>query len=393
MPWKVTTTMEQKVEFICEWRTQKYTITELCNAFGISRPTAYKMINRFENSGIEGLKEIGKSPINHPNKTKDKVEKNILKLKEKYPRWGAKKIRILLFNACHENDIPSVVTVHNILYRNGLVKPQKRLKRVKPLFPVFDPKECNEVWSADYKGKFFMRNKIYCHPLTIADSKSRFLFAAKGHYRENTKSAKAEFTKVFRKYGIPQQIHTDNGSPFGSVAAVQRFTQLSYWFIELGIMPVFSDPGHPEQNGRHERMHRDLKAACAKPSAFDLKSQQRRLNHFVREYNHERPHEALNMETPANIHDFSTRPFPERIPSFDYEPKFKIMKVTQNGAMRWKSYHWVYLTSALKGKYVGAEEMGNGIWRVFYRSVFLGFFDEKNIRNKQISIRLSQNIV
>jgi len=185
MPWKVTTTMEQKVEFICEWLTQKYTITELCREFGISRPTAYKMIHRYENSGIEGLKEIGKSPINHPNKTKEKVEKKILKLKEKYPRWGAKKIRILLFNQCNEEDIPSVVTVHNILYRNGLVKPQKRLKRVKPIYPIFDPKKCNEVWSADYKGKFFMGNKIYCHPLTIADSKSRFLFTAKGHYNEN----------------------------------------------------------------------------------------------------------------------------------------------------------------------------------------------------------------
>ncbi|MBL4905998.1 MAG: transposase [Sneathiella sp.] len=385
--------MEQKVEFICEWLSQKYTITELCRVFNISRPTAYKMINRYENLGIEGLRQRNKSPNNHPNRTPEIVVKNILKLKEKHSLWGAKKIRKLLFNVCHEKDIPSVVTVHNILSRNGLVKPQKRCKRVKPVFPVFDPKECNEVWSADYKGKFLMGNKIYCHPLTIADSRSRFLFTAKGHYHENLKSAKTEFAKVFRKYGIPKQLHTDNGSPFGSVRAIQRFTQLSYWFIELGIMPVFSDPAHPEQNGRHERMHRDLKAACAKPSAYDLKAQQRRLNHFVKEYNNIRPHEALDMETPAAIHCFSTRPFPERIPAFHYDSSMKIMKVTQNGAMRWKSYYWVYLTAALKGKYVGAQEMGNGIWKVFYRNVFLGFFDEQNIRNKQVSIRLSQNMV
>ena len=227
MPWKVTTTMEQKVEFICEWLTQKYTVTELCRVFGISRPTAYKMIARYENSGLEGLREKTRSPKNHPNKTSETVEKSILGLKEKYPRWGAKKIRRLLFNVCHAKDIPSVVTVHNILSRNGLVSPQKRCKRVKPIFPVFDPKECNEVWSADYKGKFLMGNRIYCHPLTIADSKSRFLFAAKGHYNENLRSTKAEFKKVFRKYGIPKQIHTDNGSPFGSVRAIQRFTQLS----------------------------------------------------------------------------------------------------------------------------------------------------------------------
>lgn len=195
-----------------------------------------------------------------------------------------------------------------------------------------------------------MGNKIYCHPLTIADSKSRFLFTAKGHYKENLKSSKAEFTKVFSKYGLLGQIHTDNGSPFGSVAAIQRFTQLSYWFIEPGIMPVFSVPAHPEQNGRHERMHCDLKAACAKPSAYDLKAQHRRLNHFVKKYNHIRPHDALDMETPASVHDFSSRPFPERMPRFEYDSKMKIMKVAQNGAMRWKSYHWVYLTAALKGK-------------------------------------------
>jgi transposase InsO family protein len=393
MPWKETTTMEQKVEFICEWRTQKYSITELCKAFNISRPTAYKLISRFEKDGIEGLKEHSKAPQKHPNSTKDEIVKSIIDLKKKHKLWGAKKIRRLLFNFCSEDVIPSVVTVHNILHRNGLVSPQKRCKRVKPVFPIFDPKKCNEVWSADYKGKFLMGNKIYCHPLTIADSKSRFVFSAKGHYNETLKNAKAEFTKVFRTYGIPKQMHTDNGSPFGSVRAIQRFTQLSYWFIELGIMPVFSDPAHPEQNGRHERMHRDLKAACAKPSAQDLKAQQRRLNQFVKEYNHVRPHEALDMETPASVHQFSTRPFPERIREYQYSPNFKIMKVAQNGAIRWKSYHWVYLTAALKGKYVGVEELGNGIWRIYYYGVFLGYFDDLNIRNKQTSIRLSQNLV
>ena len=394
MPWKETTTMEQKIEFICEWRTGKYTITELCKAFEISRPTAYKFIARFEKEGYEGLRELSRKPRGkHPNSTNEKIINGILQLKEKHKLWGAKKIRILLFNDFPKNEVPSVVTIHNILKKYGLVCPQKRLRRVKPVYPIFDPKQCNEVWSADYKGKFLMGNKVYCHPLTIADSKSRFLFTAKGHYKETLKNAKAEFTKVFRKYGIPKQLHTDNGSPFGSVRAIQRFTQLSYWFIELGITPVFSDPAHPEQNGRHERMHRDLKAACAKPSAYDLKAQQRRLNHFVKEYNHIRPHEALDMKTPASVHNFSTRPFPEKIPNFDYKSSLKILKVTQNGAIRWKSYYWVYLTAALKGKYVGIEELGNGIWKVFYRDVFLGFFNETQLRNKEKSIRLETNLV
>ena len=393
MPWKETTIMEEKVEFICEWNSGKYTITELCKGFGISRTTAYRMIQRYEKYGIEALLEHSKAPINHPNRTNKEIEKRILCLKEKHQRWGAKKLRILLFNYFTKNEIPSVVTVHNILSRNGLVCPQKRLRRVKPLYPIFDPKECNEVWSADYKGKFLMGNKKYCHPLTIADSKSRFLFTAKAHYKENFKSVKDEFTRVFRKFGLPKQVHTDNGIPFGSVSAIQRFTTLSYWFIDLGILPVFSDPAHPEQNGRHERMHRDLKAACASPSAYDLRSQQRKLNFFVKEYNTIRPHEALDMQTPAYSHKYSNKPFPEKIKPYVYPAHMKTMNVAKNGAMRWKAYYWVYMSRGLIGKQVAAEEIGNSVWKVFYRNVFLGYFNEKDIREKQKLTRLSTNLV
>jgi len=283
MPWKETTIMEQKVEFISEWLSNNYTITELCKEFEISRPTGYRLIHNYEKIGIEGLRKKTRAPMNHPNKTKDEVIKKILKLKNKHKNWGAKKLRILLFNDFSNNEIPSIVTVHNILSKNGLVCPQKRLRRVKAVFPIFDPDNCNDVWSADYKGKFKMGNNKYCHTLTIADSKSRFIFTAKGLHSENFKDTQNQFKKVFRKYGLPKQIHTDNGSPFGSTRSIQRFTKLSYWFIDLGIMPVFSDPAHPEQNGRHERMHRDLKADCTKPPAYELKLQQRKLNHFVNE--------------------------------------------------------------------------------------------------------------
>lgn len=393
MPWKNTTTMDQKIEFICEWRSGKYTILELCNAFKISRPTAYKLIHRFETLGLEGLRQQSKAPLNHPNRTPQNVEEKILLLKGKYSRWGAKKIRQLLFKDFTQEQVPSVVTVHNILARHGLVCPQKRLRRVKPVFPIFDPQECNEVWSADYKGKFLMGNKIYCHPLTISDSKSRFLFTAKAHYKEDFKSAQKEFKRIFRKYGMPQQIHTDNGVPFGSIRSIQRYSRLSYWFIELGIQPVFSDPAHPEQNGRHERMHRDLKAACAKPSSFDMRTQQRSLNKFTHEYNFIRPHEALDMDTPANVHQISRREFPEIIQPFEYDTHLKILNVTQNGSVRWKSFFWVYISSSLAGKQIAAEEIGNNVWKVYYRDMFLGYFNENNLRNKQSSTRLSNNLV
>ncbi|MDA8596672.1 integrase core domain-containing protein, partial [Flavobacteriaceae bacterium] len=387
------TIMNQKLDFICDWISGSYTITELCKAYQISRPTAYKYISRYENEGISGLKQRVRRHQNHPFKTDQNVVNEILRLKEKYKHWGAKKIKVLLLNSFSNNQIPSVTTVHAILKNNGLVRKQKRRRKIELINPIFDPKQCNEVWSADFKGKFKMGNTKYCCPLTIQDSKSRFVFAAKGMFKETFKDTKSEFTKVFRKYGIPKQIHTDNGTPFGSISSIARYSRLSYWFIDLGIQPVFSDPARPDQNGRHERMHRDLKAYCTKPPAYEMKAQQRLLNRFIKEYNNIRPHEALNMNTPSKIHSFSTKPFPERIPKYTYDTSLKIMRVTQNGSCRWNSYYWVFLSSSLANKYVAAQEIGNGIWKVFYRDVALGYFSEHDLRGKEARTRLTQNIV
>lgn len=393
MPWKDTTAMQQKVEFISEWSSGLYTITELCEAFEISRTTAYRLIRRFAEQGYEGLLQQSRAPGHHPNQTDADIEQAIIDLRRRHKRWGARKIWKLLQRDFNLDRIPTTVTINNIMKRNGLILPRKRIHRVKPLYPIFDPKQCNETWSADYKGKFLMRNKKYCHPLTIADSYSRFLFTAKGHYREQFATAKREFTRVFMEYGMPRQIHTDNGAPFGSVMAIQRFTKLSYWFIELGITPVFSDPGQPQQNGRHERMHRDLKAECARPPAYDLRTQQRKLNLFVREYNEIRPHDALDLETPASRHEYSNRKFKESIDHYDYEEDLKPHYVTLNGAIRWKANYWVYMARGLAGKYIGLEELGNGIWRVYYRGVFLGYFDESRLGMENRSTRLTQHIV
>ena len=393
MPWKETTTMQQKAEFIHEWKSGLYSISELCRAFEISRSTAYRLIKRFQNESYDGLLRLSKAPVKHPNQTPQDIELAIIDLRKKHKRWGARKIWKLLQHDFPLDHIPSIVTVNNIMKRNGLILPRKSIRRVKPVYPIFDPKECNETWSADYKGKFRMRNSRYCHPLTIADSKSRFLFTAKGHYHERYKLAKQEFSRVFMTYGIPKQIHTDNGAPFGSVLAIQRFTKLSYWFIELGIEPVFSDPGKPQQNGRHERMHRDLKAACAKPPAYNLRSQQRKLNQFVKEYNELRPHDALGLETPASKHQFSMRKFNPKIKQYDYEEHLIPRYVSLNGSIRWRTHYWIYIARGLSGKHVGLEELENGIWRVYYRAVFLGYFDETHLNMEHKHIRLTQFIV
>jgi len=393
MAWKETTTMEQKIDFINEWRSRNYSIAELCRQFDISRPTAYKYIKRYEKEGLDGLKERTRIPLNHPNKTPWEIEEKIINYRKKHPRWGGEKIWKLLHNDLGKNRIPSVSTVHRILKRNDLITVKKRRRRVKPVYPIFDPQACNEVWSADFKGKFKMGNKKYCYPLTIADSYSRFVFSAKGMYGEKFKPTMLEFRRVFRKFGLPRQIHTDNGTPFGAVQAIKRLTRLSVSFIEQDIEPVYSDPAHPEQNGRHERMHRDLKGEATRPPGYNLRTQQRKLNQFVDEYNHERPHAALDLETPGSVHVYSPRPYCEKVKDWVYPSCCEVRRVTKNGALRWRSTKWVMVSTTLIDKYVGLEELGSGIWRIYFRQKMLGYFDEKKLRIQDEIGRLKRNNV
>jgi len=384
--------MDQKIEFVNEYNSGLYTLSELCRAFEISRPTAYKIIRRYRKEGVKGLENYSRAPQKHPNQTNEEVELKIIAYRKAHRTWGARKIRKLLEQDFDLDQIPSTVTVNNIIKRNGLILPRKKIRRVKPVYPIFDPDMPNQIWSADYKGKFKMGNGKYCHPFTVADSKSRYLFIAKAHHRENYKNVKAALRSVFKEHGLPEQFHTDNGSPFGSTRAIARFSRLSYWLIDLGIYPVFSDPGKPQQNGRHERMHRDLKACCTKPPSYNLRTQQRKLNSFVKEYNEIRPHDALDLETPTSVHKRSRRNYPDKQRPYEYQYPLKAFYVTHNGALRWNSYYWVYMARGLAGKHVGLEELGQGIWRVFYRDIFLGYFDEsKLIREK--TIRLTQDMV
>lgn len=391
MPWKSTSTMEEKIEFIRLWQTGNYTITDLSEAFGVSRPTAHKYIKRFEESGIDGLMNKPKKPHRYYNQTPKEIEDQIVKLKKKFKFWGARKIRILLMDVVPIEKVPSSVTVHSILRRHNLVKPKKRVRRITPVYPIFDPQQCNEVWSADFKGKFKMGNKQYCHTLTISDSKSRFLFAAQALEKENFHLTKQVFIEVFKKFGLPKQIHTDNGAPFGNVRALNRFTRLSYFFIDLGITPVFSDPGQPQQNGRHERMHKDLKNECAKPPAYDLKLQQRKLNKFKKLFNNIRPHEALEMETPESAHSISKIPYKKNIEPYIYPCDIFKKQITKNGALRWGKHYWIYVSEALADKFVGLEHLGNDVYRVYYRHLVLGYFNLNDLNMNNLRIKLSNN--
>ena len=372
--------MEEKIYFINEYRSGAWSMTDLCAACGISRTLGYKYLERFQKNGIEGLLELSRTPIHSPNKTPADIEAAIIALRREKPHWGSEKLLVHLARGNSSVHWPAISTGNLILKRNGLVLPRRRIRRIIPRGPIFNPQASNDIWSADYKGKFRMGCKQYCNPLTIADSFDRYLFAAEGFYYANTSNTKLAFTKVFREHGIPKQLHTDNGAPFGSSQSLGRLTKFSVWIIELGIDPVYSDPGHPEQNGRHERMHRDLKAQATKPPAYSLHAQQILLDEFRKEYNEVRPHKALNNLTPAQVHVPSSREFPEKISEWLYPEGFDVQKVYKNGAIRWGSYDWVMVSTALIDKYIGLEELGNGISRVFFREKLLGYLDESILR-------------
>jgi transposase InsO family protein len=275
--------------------------------------------------------------------------------------------------------------------RNALIKTRRRRTGKEPkLHPKFDPAMPNEIWSADYKGKFKLGNKRYCYPLTICDSNSRFILDVNCHYRPDYKSVKQAYIKVFREYGLPSFLHTDNGTPFGSIRSPKRFSKLCYWLIDNGIIPVFSDPGCPQQNGRHERMHKDLKAYCKYDIQNTLSKQQEIMDNFRVEYNKIRPHESLNMKTPNHVHVKSIRQYSESKITYDYPLHFRVIKVCVNGAARWGAYNWLFVSRSAKGRFIGAEEIGNGIWNVYYRDVLLGYFDEKGIKAKETYLHINK---
>jgi transposase InsO family protein len=384
MSWQTESIMDQKERFIRMWLSNDFTIIGLCKSFGISRTTGYNLIEAYNQIGDSCFESKSTRPHKSPNRTPRIIEEKIVQLRTKHPDWGARKFKTLLEKYFKNNLIPSETTINAILKRNNLVvNRRKRSAGVGKLNPQFDPKQCNEIWSADYKGKFKIGNGRYCCPLTVCDSKSRKILGINCHYKATYKSVKQAYVEIFRQHGLPSFIHTDNGSPFGNTQALCRFTKLCYWLIDQQIIPIFSDPASPQQNGRHERMHRDLKAFCRKKIKNTLSKQQKVLDEFKYEYNQIRPHEALKMKTPNSVHVRSIKEYSETKIKYDYDFHYKKMKVCINGAARWGAYHWLFIGAGAAGRYVAAQEVGNGIWNVYYRNVLLGYFDENFFTRKQ----------
>lgn len=376
MPWKSVKPMEEKIRFIGDYLSGVFNFTELCERYGISRKAGYKWVDRYIEEGAKGLEDRSRCPENSPLRTPNHIEKAILEVRQKHPHWGAKKILKILERKSIKYDLPCRSTVCEILKRNGYVEtPRKRRRRSHPGKPTTEANEPNSLWASDFKGHFKTRDGIYCYPLTISDAYSRYLLECKGLLSPTFRDTKKVFKKIFKRYGLPERIRTDNGIPFAS-SALGRLSQLSIWWIQLGIYPELIEPASPQQNGRHERMHRTLKAETTLPSASDIKKQQKRFDSFRREYNTERPHEALNQNTPASKYSRSSRDIPSKLVKIEYPGHYEVRLVSKNGGIRWNHVR-VPVSHILGGEYIGLEEIDDGIWEVYYGPVWLGRFDER----------------
>jgi len=371
--------MDQRTQFIADYLRESLCFTELCQLYNVSRKTGYKWVERYLHYGPAGLQERSRKPQRSPNATADEIVAAILEARRRHPSWGGKKLLTLLHKRHPRWALPGRSTVCDILSRHGMVAKKRARRRIghpgKPTSAILAP---NDVWSADYKGQFRTGNGVYCYPLTITDGFSRYLLGCQGLSSTAVAEAKPVFLRLFKEYGLPKRIRTDNGVPFAT-NTLARLSSLSAWWVRLGILPELIEPGKPQQNGRHERMHRTLKAETTRPAAGSLPAQQRKFNVFREEFNHERPHEALDMHTPAEIYTPSTREMPNKLPPLEYPDRFEVRYVSANRGIRWNR-DWINVSIVCVGEYVGLEEIDDGIWNVYFGPLKLGRLDERHMR-------------
>lgn len=379
MPWKVSSPMDQKTQFIADYLRCSLSFSELCALYHVSRKTGYKWVARYEEQGAAGLSDRSSAPHTCPHRTPPELEEAVAEARRLHPTWGAGKLLALLRRREPDRPWPSRSAACAILSRRGLLRrPRRRRAPGHPGPPTSLITAPNEVWSADFKGQFKTRDGRYCYPLTVTDNYSRFLLSCRALTSVCVADSQAVFRRLFREYGLPHRIRTDNGVPFATVS-LARLSRLSAWWVRLGVLPELIEPGCPQQNGRHERMHRTLKAETTRPPAAGLRAQQRSFDRFRQEYNHERPHEALGMRAPASLYAPSPSPYPERLPRLEYPAHFETRYVSYNGGIRWRS-GWVNVSITCAGEYVGLEEVDDGIWGVYFGPLKLGRLLEREMR-------------
>src|SRR5262245_16873941 len=380
MPWSETTCMEERARFVLEALQRRFTMTELCERYEVSRKTGYKWMERYHREGVSGCSDRARSPRTHPNATDPKLVARIVKWRRKHPGWGPRTLHGSLVLEYPDTAWPCPSTIGEILKRYELVRKRRRRSRRSTWRPArTQANRPNRVWTADFKGQFRLGNGALCYPLTILDAYSRYLLVCRGLKGTAWKPARSVFKDAFCEYGLPDVIRTDNGVPFCAPGSILGLSSLSVWFLKLGIGLERSRPGKPQDNGAHERMHRTLKAEAALPPRRTEAAQQQALNRFRRVYNEKRPHHALQLKTPASLYTRSDRPFPCDIPEFVYPAHFELRGVTRVGTFIWKK-HRIFLTEALRHETLGFEHIADGLWSVFFGDILLGRFSESDFR-------------
>lgn len=370
MPWANVKPMDAKIFFLSDWLRGLDTFSGICRHHGISRKTGYKWIRRYQKLGVEGLHDRSRRPYGNPNRVPFTIRQALIELRKQHRYWGPKKLLSVLTDQHPDWRLPCKTTVYNILRSEGLICSRRRRAQVAPSPKPFAPaRQPNDVWSADFKGQFYTKDGTCCYPLTVMDHVSRYLLACQIVSSTRTKCCRQVFERLFKRYGLPNRIRTDNGTPFASIG-VGGLSRLSVWWIRLGIMPERIEPGKPQQNGRHERMHRTLKQETLHQPAKSAKKQQERFDQFLKEYNELRPHESLLQRPPASHYWRSQRAMPSRLVPMTYPAYFKRAKVNHNGTV-WINGNNVYLGYLLKGEYVGLEQIGHELWEVSFGNVRL----------------------
>jgi putative transposase len=382
MPWKECHVMDERLRFVAR-RLEGESMSSLCQEFGISRKTGYKICQRYQHAGVFGLGDRSRRPHRHANQLPPVIESQIVRLKRKYPSWGAPKIREKLRPHCAPLRCPAISTVLAVLDRHQLVRRRGRARPRLTGTPLQHVTEPNALWCADFKGQFLLEDRRYCYPLTISDFATRFLLSCEALDSTREVTAVPVFERVFLDFGLPHAIRTDNGVPFASPFALYGLSKLSVWWLRLGIRIERITPGHPEQNGRHERMHLTLKQDATRPAGANLLQQQERFDAFVERFNRDRPHQALDMQVPADRYQPSPRVY-AGLEDVAYPFHDWSLTVTHCGRICFRGRK-INLSHVFAGQPVGIRQVDDRIWLVTFMHYDLGYFDDETCRLEPIN--------
>jgi len=378
MPWNETDAMEQRCQLVMAYASGQFEMAELCRLYGVSRPTGYKWVQRHRQQGVLGLQPHSRAPHHCPHRMPEQVARWLLAERRAHPHWGPRKL-LRRYQIAHSQAGPSRSAIADLLRRQGLSQPSRRRRVGKRAGRrVAAVQAANELWTIDFKGQFRMGDRRWCYPLTVMDSASRYLLACQGELRIQGEQVERHMRKLFECYGLPKAIHSDNGAPFAGTG-LTGLSRLSVSWLKLGIELHRSRPGCPQDNGAHERMHRTLKAQTARPAAANLGAQRRRFHRFRREYNQERPHEALNDRTPSELYCCSTRAYSKQIELSHYPGHFEVRRVRSDGSIKWRG-RFLFVSQALRGELIALEEVDEGIWSLWFMAHLLGRMDVRTMK-------------